>query len=348
MNKLTKIGVSALCGSLAAVASAQAGEMSVAGGATATYSSTEGAVTGNPIGMNSGLTFTGSGELDNGTTFTLTLTGADQSAYSSGSIAMTMPSIGGIKINQGAGGTGVDRYDDMMPTAWEETNGTSLGTGLQTVAGVGTSMNVEWTAAADMLPDGVTFGVAFAPGAAGGGVQNDKASSGAANAGVGGGYDITVGHTGIMDGLNVFAGVSQIEQDDSVITAGWTGDRTQHVVGATYAIGSVTLGYQYSMDNHNARGGTTTTQYYENNAFGVSFAVNDDLTLSFGEHRSERGVVQSSGVAPTELRAQSLQLSYSMGGASIKFAESQVDNASYTSGSANDNDGRTIALTLAF
>ena len=64
MNKLTKIGASALCGSLAAIASAQAGSMSVAGGATATYSSVEGSVTGNPIGMNTGITFTGSGELD--------------------------------------------------------------------------------------------------------------------------------------------------------------------------------------------------------------------------------------------------------------------------------------------
>ena len=344
MNKLTKIGVSALCGSLAAVASAQAGELSVAGGATATYSSNSGAVTGNPIGMNTGITFTGSGELDNGTTFTLTITQADQIAYSAGSIAMTTPNMGGIKINGKSGGTGVDRYDDMMPTAWEETNGTSLGTGLQTVAGVGTAMNIEWTASADMLPEGMHFGIAFAPGAVSGATTNDKGLGGDSG-GIGGGYDITVGSTGIMDGLNVFAGVSQIEQADAVAKDGWTGDRTQHVVGATYAIGSVTLGYQYSMDNHNAR--AAGTQYYENNAYGVSFAINDDLSISFGEHKSERDVV-SGGTGGVDLTAQSIQLSYTMGGASIKFAESTVDNASYTSGSSADNDGRTIALTLAF
>jgi len=345
MNKLTKIGVSALCGSLATVASAQAGELSVAGGATATYSSHEGQVTGNPIGMNSGITFTGSGELDNGTTFTLTITQADQIAYSAGSIAMTTPNMGGIKINGKSGGTGVDRYDDMMPTAWEETNGTSLGTGLQTVAGVGTAMNIEWTASADMLPDGMHFGIAIAPGAASGATSNDKGVGGD-SAGVNGGYDVTVGSTGIMDGLNIFAGISQIEQADSVITSGYTGDRTQHVVGATYAIGSVTLGYQYSMDNHNARG-ASVTQYYENNAYGISFAVNDDLTISYGEHKSERDVV-AGGTGAVDLTAQSLQASYTMGGMSIKFAESQVDNASYTSGSSADWDGRTIALTLAF
>ena len=343
MNKLTKIGVSALCGSLAAVASAQAGSMSVSGGATATYSSNEGAVTGNPIGMNSGITFSGSGELDNGTTFTLTLTGADQSAYSSGNIAITTPSMGGIKINGRAGGTGVDRYDDMMPTAWEETTGTSLGTGLQTVAGVGTAMNIEWTASADMLPEGTHFGIAIAPGAASGATTNDKGVGGD-SAGVGSGYDITVGSTGLMDGLNVFGGYSVIEQPNEDATSTTSGDRTQYVAGATYAIGSVTLGYQYSRDNLQSSADASTS-YYENDAYGISFAINDDLTLSYGMHKSERNLTSATTV---ETEAQSLQMSYTMGGMSIKFAESSVDNASYTSGTSADNDGRTIALTLAF
>ena len=39
MNKLTKIGVTALCGSLASVAAANAGSMDVTGAASATYTS---------------------------------------------------------------------------------------------------------------------------------------------------------------------------------------------------------------------------------------------------------------------------------------------------------------------
>jgi outer membrane protein OmpU len=343
MNKLTKIGVSALCGSLAAVASAQAGTMEVLGGATATYSSNEGAVTGNPIGMNTGLTFKGSGELDNGSTFTLTITQADQIAYSAGSIAITTPSMGGIKINGKSGGTGIDRYDDMMPTAWEETNGTSLGTGLQTVAGVGTAMNIEWTASADMLPDGTHFGIAFAPGSATGATANDKGVGGDSG-GVGSGYDITVGYTGLMDGLNVFGGMSTIEQPTETAGSSTSGDRSQYVAGATYAVGAVTVGYQYSRDNMQNTGDGVAS-FYENDAYGISFAVNDDLTLSYGMHKSEKSITNNTTV---ELEAQSLQMSYTMGGMSIKFAESSVDNASYTSGTSADNDGRTIALTLAF
>lgn len=99
MNKLTKVGVSALCGSLAAVATAQAGALNVSGGANATWSSNEGDVTGNPIGMVSGMTFTGTGELDNGTTFTLSITGGDQSAYSGAQISLATPSMGTITID---------------------------------------------------------------------------------------------------------------------------------------------------------------------------------------------------------------------------------------------------------
>jgi len=126
MNKLTKVGLSALCGSLAGISAVNAGTMSISGSATATWLNNEGTLTGNPIGMNSGITFAGSGELDNGTTFTLTLTQADRDAYSAGSIVMTTPSFGAITISQANGGTGIDAVDDKMPTAWEETDGAGL------------------------------------------------------------------------------------------------------------------------------------------------------------------------------------------------------------------------------
>ena len=125
MNKLTKIGASALCGSLAAVSVANAGTLSVAGGAAATWSSNEGTVTGNPIGVSSGITFTGAGELDNGTAVTLTITNTDALGLSAANINMDVPGVGGIKINAKSGGTGIDIIDDKMPTAWEETWGTS-------------------------------------------------------------------------------------------------------------------------------------------------------------------------------------------------------------------------------
>ena len=101
MNKLTKIGVSALCGSLASVVAANAGSLDVTGGATATYTSLDGAVTGNPLGMASAMTFTGNGELDNGTTFKLSIAHTNKAAYTGSSISMTTPTLGTFSYDEG-------------------------------------------------------------------------------------------------------------------------------------------------------------------------------------------------------------------------------------------------------
>ena len=335
MNKLTKIGVTALCGSLAAVASASAGSMTVKGGATATWSSNEGVVTGNPIGLNSGLTFTGSGELDNGTTFTLTLTNADQSAYSAGQIALTLPTLGTLTIDQSGGG--LDRIDDMMPTAWEETTGTSLGTGIVNVVGVSGSASLDLGVSADMLPDGMSLNLAWTPRATASGNKNDKAVGGSGNDVGGTGWDIVLQHSGLVDGLNVFGGMSTVEQ-----AALFGDDKNEKTIGATYATGGFTLGYQWSNSNSN-RTASSATATYQNTLYGVSFAVNDDLSISYGSQKSER--VKVNNVSTVEAEVDSIQIAYSMGGASIKLAETDADNINY--GTA-DRGATTLALTLAF
>ena len=339
MNKLTKIGASALCGSLAAI-SANAGEITVAGGATMTYSSNEGTTNGNPLGMSTGLTFSGSGELDNGTTVTLTMTQTDKTAWSGGSIKMATPSMGTINFNHGAAGIGVDRYDDAMPTAWEETTGTSLGTGIDYVSGVTGSNALELALPSDFMPEGMNVYATWTP-RANGGLASDKAVGGTASEGVGAGWGLTFDYTGLVDGLKFFAGQSQVDQDTS---GSMNDDKIEMVMGATYAVGGFTLGYQISEENFNNSSGT---QYYENAAYGVSFAVNDDLSISYGKHDSERGVAGAT-VAPIEAEAKSLQIAYSMGGVSVKIAETSVDNQNYVSTTAAERDGTTVAVTLAF
>jgi len=123
MNKLTKVGCSALCGSLAAISAANAGDMTVTGGVDMTWVSMSDAVTGNPIGMGSNLTFKGSGELDNGWTYDLSVANKNANAYSSSNVNLDMGMLGQLNIDQGDSGSGIAAMDDKMPTAWEETWG---------------------------------------------------------------------------------------------------------------------------------------------------------------------------------------------------------------------------------
>jgi outer membrane protein OmpU len=312
--------------------------MTVSGSAVATYTSVDKSVTGNAIGVNSGITFTGSGELDNGTTFKVTLTDADQSAYSSGNITITVPGVGTFGIDQGAGGQGIDRIDDMIPSAWEETNGAGVNTGFRTVSGVGGSTNVELNVDGGMLPDGMGMQLAYTP-KAGTSNTNDKAMGGDGNNSQGSGWDVVITHSGLADGLNVFAGYSDVSQ--IVNNTDKKDDQISYAAGATYAMGGITVGYEYSREDMN----DNSVNGYDNTMYGISYAVNDDLSVSWGHAESEK---DNNSAADVTMETDSLQISYTMGGATIILAETSADDALYASGTGGDISGTTLRLALAF
>ena len=72
--------------------------LTVTGGADLTYLSQGGETTGNPFGMASAVTFKGSGELDNGWTFALTIAEGDGVAYSATNVDIDMQGLGKLKF----------------------------------------------------------------------------------------------------------------------------------------------------------------------------------------------------------------------------------------------------------
>ena len=139
MNNFKKIGVSALAGSLVAVA-ANAGELSVSGSANLTYTNEDIAPTasqsnstGNPFGSASDVTFNGSGDVNGMTVSFFAQIDAGGATYASNSFSVDMGDMGKIKFDQGVGGNGVESIDDKSPTAWEESwDGIAAGDGLTT------------------------------------------------------------------------------------------------------------------------------------------------------------------------------------------------------------------------
>jgi len=355
MTKLRKIGLSALCGSLAAF-SATAGELTVSGGATVTWSQNSKETTGNPLGMASAVSFAGSGELDGGQTVSLAIDNNDRSAFSVASMSLGTNSIGTFKLSLGTGGVGVDSYDDKMPSAWEETWGTSLGTGVDLISGVGASTSLEWT-----LPTvgGVTLAAAVAP--VNDGVQsNDKSGSGSVGGEAKGmGYDVTLNINptiggDVLSGLNIFGGYSTTEKSNPSLKAGSNAETNEDVeegtVGFTYAFGPVELGTQVTGEYLGARGATSNTEVagYKNVMWAVAFNVNDNLSLSYAEMDSKKMWENQGTNESVQMNVESYQLAYTMGGASIKIAETEVSQALYSTAANQDKDGTTVALTLAF
>jgi outer membrane protein OmpU len=338
MNKMTKLGVSALCGSLAAVSAANAGDLSVTGGVDLSWISMDDAQTGNPIGMGSNYTLSGSGELDNGWGVALSIAMKNANAYSATNVTVTIPAIGDLLISGGVSGTGINRMDDLTPNVWEEAWGTGLTTGINLVAGASGAMGVEYTP--NMLPDGVTARVFYTPDHSGSGV-GDKAAGGAA-INQGSGYDATLelgeGMTG-MSGMTVYGGISKREQE-SGLPNNVTGDIDETTLGIKYAIGGFTLGYQWSEED---LGRSANEQQYDNDGYGITFAINDDLSIGYNHYESEQ-----TSTTNVTAEATSYQIAYSMGGASIRLAEGQADNMAYQTTAAYDKDNTVLSIALAF
>jgi len=347
MNKLTKVGCSALCGSLAAISAANAGDLTVTGGVDMSWISKDNDVTGNPIGIGSNLTFTGSGELDNGWKFDLSIAHKNGDPYSSSNVNIDMGGLGQINIDQGDSGNGIAAMDDKMPTAWEEAWGNGLSTGIKTVVGAGGAMNVMYTTP-KVLGTTITATKAWNMSA------TDTADLGTGTADSGNyraGYDLTVNinpsfGTEALSGLNIFAGGHSKQANEnqaSTATSYYEG-----VAGATIDIGPISLGAARSGHITGKAITTTAVTHYTGGMYGVAFNINDDLSVSYGYHSSRKAGYGSPDHEGTgrKVEVESWQVAYSMGGASFRLADTRGTDLHFSEG--NSKDVTVLSVALAF
>jgi outer membrane protein OmpU len=353
MNKLTKVGCSALCGSLAAISAANAGDLTVTGGADMTWISKGSEVTGNPLGIGSNTTLNGSGELDNGWTFSLAIANLNTQAFSSAAINLTMGGLGSLNFNQGDSGNGIQAIDDKMPTAWEEIHGAGVSTGVRgLVSGVGASQNVQYTTPTLY---GTTLVIAVAP-VMGQADISDKGTGGLTAGANKAGYDATINinpsmGTELLSGLNVFVGGHLGEKHKN---NGVNEDAYQATAGVTFDIGPISLGAQKSGEYSGTETITSPTYHtYLNHTYAVAFNVNDDLSVSWGSMESRKAgynksVAQTTNEEGRRVRVEGVQAAYTMGGASLRVANVTVDNAFFSTSDSADRSATVVSLGLAF
>jgi len=364
MNKYTKIGLSALCGSLASISAANAGTLDVTGSATATWTSLGGQVTGNPIGMATGITFKGSGELDGGQTFDVTITNTNKNAYSTAGITLNTNSSGTFKLSSAQGGQGIGGYDDNMPRAWEEVWDTAVGTNANFQKGVGSSMNVSWTSPKIV---GTKLQIAYAPDNDGT-QNNNKAVSGGASKKFAEGWDIVLDTGTANGGINLFVGASETKvakgtTEDGSLKA-LTGDHEEGVLGLQFKLGPVALGGQVSAERLQTQT-AGAANYYGNSSWGIAFNVSDDLSVSYSEAKHVKVLTKRQSqrhglpIAVTQLNyneytpkawmdGDSIQVAYTIGGVSVKYAQTEYDNTAYGFDKKVPKESRLVAVSLAF
>ena len=122
MKNITKVGLSALAGSLVAF-SANAVDMSVSGTAEVTYTTNSGTgnnatgATGNPWGSNKAISFTGTGDVGFGTAkIVRTLNDNVSANWLSAWQTIDMGDLGKLSFDAVGGGLeGTSAYDDILP-----------------------------------------------------------------------------------------------------------------------------------------------------------------------------------------------------------------------------------------
>ena len=340
MNKLTKIGASALAGSLVSV-SAIAGELAVSGSWELTYKSDNDTAQGNPFGSKSAISFNGSGEVDGvGTaTFYAQMNDNNPAGYTSHLITMDMGDMGTFGFDQGVGEYGASTIDDKSPTAWEESwhnTGNSSG-GLVHTGGSGGVFGYANTIA------GLDISFEYAPEINSSDNGDGVTGKGTATLAGGSNMNIAITSSSLMEGLSVGVGAGETEYDNTAVAGQEDGSS---VVGfANYTMGPVTAGVTMSESN-NARSATANTNAggREVTAMGIAFAVNESLSISYNQH--DMTYKNNGGTADVDQESTGIAIAYTMGGAKIAIQNNEQDNTGGTSGT---NDEITeISLSLAF
>ena len=122
-------------------------------------------------------------------------------------------------------------------------------------------------------------------------------------------------------------------------------DNESHSVNIVYATGPVTVGYSAGTKKIGATADTSTAGTdLSIEAYAISFNVNDELSVSYGEQDITHH--KTTGTADVEENATSFNISYTMGAMTIA---AQMGDSSNSSGTANlDDENTIIAMTLAF
>ena len=356
MNTLKKIGLTALGTSLVA-GSAYAGEITASGDAGYTWSSEEvGVRTDEGYGFNHDITFSGSGELDNGFTVSTTMILVEGATLSSSNVALGMGGLGTITIGNGLGNVG-GAFDDVTPRAYEENHdGMKTTTAIDSMGALTDGNAVMYSSPSfDLAGGSVSFMLGYTPEAGDaatgeGGVAAQSASYGSAT---------TAGVNVSFAGLTAGAFGEEVENDrgDAVeeanaMTATWY---------ANYSFGPVSIGYQTGgLDYGSTAAAEAATAAktiaaaggnFEFEKMSIAFNVNENLSISWGEleetYDAQSNVKGGTEIADVEMSSTSIQFAYTMGSMSIKGYQTDTDNPGWDSNAKSD-EVTELAVNFAF
>ena len=249
-----------------------------------------------------------------------------------------MGDMGALSYQDTSGDLGMGKIDDLMPTADEEVwNGIDF---LPTSSSSGVVGRVDSGTTGFNYKN--TFGMAtvnigYAPSGSGASNDDGNVSGMASNALVNStpsSESIAI-QLNVMDGLQIFGGMGNRGGDTT--TKEFRDDHS--TVGLTYAYGPVRVGVQRSEIDDND--GSATVNDVETDMFGIAFAINENLSVSYGYQESD--VTNT----VTDQEVEGFSIGYSMGGMTIKAHSNEAESAN-TAALSSTMKHNEIAISFAF
>ena len=319
---IKKIGLTALAGSLVAT-SAFAGEMSVAGGASITVEHKNGtaADSGKSYTMGNQLTFSGSGELDNGLNVSLSFVidqGDDASnadgttkssnagtPFDSHSVTISSDTMGSLKFSGEGGSSAISAMDGTAAgDIWDSFDIAS------TVhpTGIGGGDNSMMYTLPAMM-DGVALNMSYTP-------------RGTADSTVA--YSIS--YTGVENlTVNYALGDGSADNTDG------------EAMKVSYVMGPITAAftnYEYS--------GATAGTSDDTSSYAVTYLLpGDEVSVTYGTESVERSGKQ-------DVETWKVSGSYTAGGMTLSATMMEVDNLDGTTTASQDRERWALGLSFAF
>ena len=316
MNKLKKIGLTALAGSLVATSVHAGGALSVSGDSSITVANNSQLATGKNWSMGNSVVFSGSGETDGGinvaVSFELDQGAADGSGpFDSHSITLSTDTLGSLTF-AGHGGSSAQSAIDTTAAGdlWDNTLGISTTNAVQSSKAGNDSMIYTLPT----IADGFGAQLSYAPQTTG------HESSSAWN----------ISYTGI-EGLAVHYG--QGNDNDTANT-----DIDVSTMKISYAYGPVTAGYSYTDYDH-----VTASSDQEVTSYNISYTVSENISVSYGMETFERPGTTA------DIDVDGISASYTSGGMTLSVTSINADNVDHSSTAVNnDNEFWKLGASFAF
>ena len=332
---IKKIGLTALAASLVSVSSATAGEMSVSGAASITVENYSGVLrnAGVAYSMADSATLSGSGELDNGLTVSLSMElegGSDAvNSFDSQSITIASEDLGTLVFAKNGGSSAVSAIDATAAGDVFDTFDTKVGVGggtattAETATATGDAAmlttqagNNSFMYTLPALVDGLSVSASYSPQG-----SNDESSSAFAGT-----------YTGV-EGLSISYGVG-----DNNAAAGTASNADVTSMKASYAFGPVTVAYSdHEFDS------ATATRDQDVESMSIAYTVSDEISITYGTEEFSTGEAST-----VDAEYSKISVAYTSGGMTITAVAAEGENISYSTAAAEDVDYWGLTAAFAF